>query len=261
MASPGYPHELTPAKHNAGDVSNNQKGDKVIRLHVLQHVPFEGPGCIADWAKEKDHTITVTRLYAGDALPGYADFDWLIVMGGPMGVYDEDRYAWLPSEKTFIRGAVGAQKTVLGICLGAQLLANVLGAPVIRNPQREIGWFPLQLTKNGAASLLFAGLPEQIPAFHWHGDTFALPPQADLLASSEGCAYQAFVYRQRVVGLQFHLEVRPENVQALIAHCGDEISDGPFMQPAAQLLADEEQFKLINSYMTHVLDQLAKSEP
>jgi GMP synthase (glutamine-hydrolysing) len=230
-----------------------------MRLHYLQHVPFEGLGCIASWAEDKGYPVTVTRLYAGDPLPEYDAFDWLIVLGGPMGIYDDNRYPWLSAEKTFIRGAVDAQKIILGICLGAQLIADILGGPVTRNPQREIGWFPLRLTEKGAASSLFVGLPDTMLAFHWHGDTFALPPQAELLASSEGCLTQAFIYNQRVVGFQFHLEVQPENAQALITHCGDEIGAGPYMQTSAQMLADENLFKCANNYMYSILDQVTRS--
>lgn len=228
-----------------------------MRIHYVQHVPFEGLGCIAPWAAQRGHSLSVTRLYAGEVLPACDAFDWLVVLGGPMGIYDEAQYPWLAGEKTFIRGAVAAQKTILGICLGAQLVADVLGGPVTRNPQREIGWFPLSLTAPAASSPLFGGLPDPLWAFHWHGDTFALPPQSTLMASSEGCVHQAFVYGSRIVGLQFHCEVQPENVRALIAHCGDELGDGPFMQTPAQILADDRLFTRANASMTGLLDRLA----
>lgn len=230
-----------------------------MRIHYLQHVPFEGPGCIADWAAAHGHQLSATRLFAGELPPAVSAVDWVVVMGGPMNVYEEDRYAWLADEKAFIRAAIDADKTVLGICLGAQLIADVLGGPVTRNPVGEIGWFPIELTPAGAAHPLLADLPSTLNAFHWHDDTFALPPGSTLLASSEGCTNQAFAYGRRVVGLQFHLEMGFSNAQNLIANCQCEIGDGPYMQRPDDLLADGFCFEDANHFMFSVLDRLAEA--
>lgn len=205
-----------------------------MRVRVLQHVPFEGPGSLADWFAARQYPLSVTRLDVGEPLPSPDTFDLLVVMGGPMGVYDTAEYPWLTAELELIRQAVHGGKRVLGICLGAQLLASALGATVTRNPQKEIGWFPLQV--NAASHPLAAALGEAPTVFHWHGDTFALPQDAVLLASSEACQHQAFVYRDTALGLQFHLETTPASIQALIDHCGQELRPSASVQSAQAIL-------------------------
>ena len=147
-------------------------------IHCLQHVPFEGPFGIADWAAARGHALRLTPLYDGVAPPEPADFDWLVIMGGPMGVGDEGRYPWLAAEKDSIRRGIAAGKTLVGVCLGAQLLAEALGARVYRHREREIGWMPIDLTAAGQASPVFGFLPLSLPVFHWHGDTFEPPASA-----------------------------------------------------------------------------------
>ena len=143
-------------------------------------------------------------------------------MGGPMGVYDESVYPWLAEEKAFIKQIIAQNKPVLGICLGAQLIAEVLGAHVRKNDQREIGFFPL--TGDGKI------FPAEFMAFHWHGDTFGIPDGAVHLASSAACKNQAFIYRDKVLALQFHLETTDESLLSLYEHCQNEITGGPFIQ-------------------------------
>jgi GMP synthase-like glutamine amidotransferase len=227
-----------------------------MRLHCLQHVPFEGLAYIGDWANQKGHAVTTTRLYANDPFPSLDDFDWLIIMGGPMNIYEEERYPWLKTEKTIIRRVLQSEKIILGVCLGGQLIADALGGPVTRNPQREIGWFPITLTPSAADSTVFRDLSAELLVFHWHGDTFAIPPGAKHIASSVACANQAFIYDQRVVGLQFHMDTRPEEAQALIAHCADEIEPGPYMQTPEQILEDATRFQQANGYLRKILEQL-----
>jgi len=138
-----------------------------MKLHWLQHVPFEGLGIIEEWAETNSFEFSCTRLHADEQLPRIGSFDWLVVMGGPMGIYDHEEHPWLVAEKRFIKNAIDAGKTVLGICLGAQLIADVLGAKVYAGPQKEIGWFPIRRAE-GAPEII----PEELTAFHWHGDTF-----------------------------------------------------------------------------------------
>lgn len=178
-----------------------------MRIHWLQHADHEDPGCITPWLAQRDAKVGKTCLPAGDTLPSVDAFDALIVMGGPMNIYEHAEHPWLAPEKRFIRAAIEAQRRVLGICLGSQLIADVLGAPVTRNPHPEIGWFDVRLNTQGQAHPLFADWPQTFEAFHWHGDTFAIPPGAQNLACSDACAHQAFVYGHHVLGLQFHLEV------------------------------------------------------
>ena len=229
-----------------------------MTLHVLQHVPFEGPARIAGWARERGHALATTRLFAGEALPAVADVDRLVVMGGPMGVGDEAKHPWLADEKAFLREAIDAGRSVVGVCLGAQLVAEVLGARVYPNAEKEIGWFPVERTEAGRAHPLTAALPERLTAFHWHGDTFALPDGAVHLMRSAACAHQAFLYDGRVLGLQFHLEATPESVQALAEACADEAAaGGAYEQPAERLAAaSAEDYRRCHETLWHLLDGL-----
>lgn len=227
-----------------------------LHIHWLQHVAFEGLGSIEPWATSRGHALSVTRLYAGDPLPSAGNFDWLIVMGGPMGVGDETAFPWLASEKRLLREALAAGKTVLGICLGAQLLAEALGAAVRRNRHREIGWFPIRLAQGPEAHPLVGGWPAELEVFHWHGDTFEAPAGATLLAASAGCANQAFASGERVVGLQFHLETTPAAARALIENCPGDLAPGPFVQDAGTLLADTGRFERVNALMRRTLEAL-----
>jgi GMP synthase-like glutamine amidotransferase len=159
-----------------------------MKIHYLQHVPFETPGEITAWASRKGHIVTASRVFAGEPVPEADRYDWLVVMGGPMGVEDESAHDWLSREKRAIASAIEHGKTVVGVCLGAQLIAAVLGARVYRNATKEIGWFPVTLTKSGGSHALTKDLPAQFSAFHWHGDTFDPPAGADHLMRSEACA-------------------------------------------------------------------------
>jgi GMP synthase-like glutamine amidotransferase len=152
---------------------------------------------------------------------------------------------------------IAASKRVLGICLGAQLLAEVLGARVYRNKHREIGWFPVQRMPGNASSALFAVFPAEVDVFHWHGDTFDLPANAELLASSAACPNQGFIFRNQVLALQFHLETTPQGATDLIAHCGNELDGSPYVQDAITLLAEPQRFAKINHIMADVLDTFA----
>lgn len=223
-----------------------------MRIHSLQHVAFEGLGSIEDWAKDQGAGLTCSRLYDNEALPGLSDFDWLVVLGGPMNIYQEEVYPWLRREKAFIKAAIEAGKTVIGICLGAQLIADVLGAAVSRNPQREIGWFPLTSVHQDLRDII----PAPALVMHWHGDTFALPEGAERLAASVACQNQGFIYRQRVLGLQFHLETTAKNLAALIDHCREDLVPGPYVQTADEMLAHPDRFSAINRMMAALLDRL-----
>lgn len=224
-----------------------------MRIHSLQHVPFEDIGSMASDFQARNYSVTTTHWYAGDAAPNINSFDALIVMGGPMGIYDEAIYPWLADEKKLIKEAIDAGKIVLGICLGAQLIADVLGGKVTRNAHKEIGWFPLSIVPEASEhplARIFATYPE---VFHWHGDTFAIPQDALHLASSEACANQAFVYKDHVYGFQFHLETTPASATALIANCADDIDSSRYTQPGQVILADGNKFNRINQAMSEVI--------
>lgn len=202
-----------------------------MRIHWIQHVSFEGLGCIEPWLTENGHEVTCTRLWAGDVFPMAEKVDGLIVMGGPMGVYDEAVYPWLADEKRFIKQIIDQNKRVLGICLGAQLIAEVLGSRVWKNEHREIGFFPIIGTGETG---LFNGLENQM-VFHWHGDTFGIPKGAVRLASSEATKNQAFLYGGKVLAMQFHFETTEESLLSLYEKASDEITDAPFIQTLEEM--------------------------
>ncbi len=229
---------------------------KSLRVHYLQHVPFEGPGYIESWALARGHRLTSTPVYDGKPLPQTESFDWLVVLGGPMGVYDEKELSWLTREKRLIGEALPQGKTVIGICLGAQLMACVLGARVSRNPHREIGWFPVEsLPEN--ISKGYGLLPARFEAFHWHGDTFDIPRSAVHLSRSSACENQAFLFGKNALALQFHLESTLEGVRSLVTGCAAELTGGEFIQTPDEMLAGPERFRSINGILMNTLDRMA----
>jgi GMP synthase-like glutamine amidotransferase len=225
-----------------------------MRAHVFQHVPFEGPGSIAPWLEARGATIGVTRFFQNDPLPKIEEIDFLVVMGGPMSVNDERVLPWLVTEKRFIREMIDHGKPVLGICLGAQMIANVLGAKVYPNPEKEIGWWPVQSTPGADHPHAVFRFPDHCVVFHWHGETFDLPQGAVRLAKSAACANQAFQFGANVIGLQFHLETTPASARELVANCRDELVPGKYIQSGSAILAaPPEQYATINALMEQVL--------
>jgi GMP synthase-like glutamine amidotransferase len=228
-----------------------------MHIHYLQHVAFEDAANIAVWARRRAHRLSHTRLDLGEALPEPESIDWLVVMGGPMNVDEHAEYPWLICEKQFIRRVIDRGVPVLGVCLGGQLISAVLGGQVTKNRQKEIGWFPVTLTPEAAATPVFAGLPQQVPAFHWHGDTFSIPAGAIRLAKSEGCDNQAFQYGRKVVAMQFHWDYSLSSAETMIRHCGEELVDSPGIQHPAELLACPERFAEIQVLLDRLLDAMA----
>lgn len=229
-----------------------------MRIHYFQHVPFEGLGNIEGWIKSGNHELSATRFYAADPLPQINEIDWLIVMGGPMGAYDDKKYPWLAEEKGFIEASIRTGKKVLGICLGAQLIASVLGVKVYPHMHKEIGWFPLKLTDEGMQSRIFQGFPREFPAFHWHGDTFDFPAEAARLAETAACRNQAFTRGDDVAGLQFHLDVTRESIEKLIENCGAELVSAQYIQAPERMLQSEDEFEEIRKYMYKLLDNFSE---
>jgi len=224
-----------------------------MNIHYLQHVPHEGPGFIEEWAKQKNHNLTVTKLYEDQLFPEMTDFDLLIVMGGPMSVYDDDKIPWLAEEKSFVVHAIADGKKMLGICLGAQLIAHLLGAKIVKSPHTEIGWYPVKKTTQHS---MFKDLPDEFTAFHWHGEMFDIPAGAERIFSSEGCENQGFIYYDTVVGFQFHFETTPESVDEMLAIESIEETEGKYVQTAEQIKSKIEYTKAINAYLTSILEHL-----
>jgi GMP synthase (glutamine-hydrolysing) len=179
------------------------------RFLVLQHIACEPPAAFEDELRSRGLDLERVELDEGEAAPDWRGFAGTIVMGGPMGAYEDDAHPWLAGEKRMLREAVEAGHPVWGVCLGAQLLAAALGARVYPGPEAEVGLLDVELTAAAAEDPVFAAAPRSFPTLQWHGDTFDLPPGATLLASSPAYENQAFVY-SRAYALQFHLEVSPE---------------------------------------------------
>ena len=231
-----------------------------MQAHFFQHVPFENLGAIEPWLRASGYSISQTAFFQPSfSLPSVDTIDLLIVLGGPMSVNDEAQYPWLVREKEFIRQAIAAGKPILSICLGAQLMANALGAKVYPNAVKEIGWFPImgqQGESEESKSDLFQ-FPSSLEVFHWHGETFDLPPGAELIASSEACEHQAFQIGRSAIGLQCHLETTPTAAQALVDNCADELIPGPFVQDATIILADNQaRFITMGAVLVQLLEYL-----
>jgi GMP synthase-like glutamine amidotransferase len=225
-----------------------------MHIHWIQHVPFEGLGNIEEWITKNNHQLTCTKQFAGDPLPELNNFDLLIVMGGPMGVYDTDQYAWLNDELLLIKQTIDANKPALGICLGSQFIAAALGAKVYPGPVKEIGWFPVEIKNKNILSF-----NETTPVvFHWHGDTFDLPEQAELVASTKEVHHQAFKYN-KAIGLQFHLEQTEATIKQMLTNCGDELlAGGKKVQTSDFIQGEKTYFESNKAVMFKILDQLTK---
>ncbi len=227
-----------------------------MRAQVFQHVPFEGPGHFAPGLRRAGFQLAVTEFFAAPRLPDPESVDFLLLMGGPMSVNDEALLPWLKDEKEFIRRFSKTGKPMLGVCLGAQLIASALGARVYPNPEKEIGWFPITdaLPPNQDSAFRF---PPSAEVFHWHGETFGLPPGAVHLARSRACENQAFQLGRATIGLQFHLETTPESARALIDNARAELVPAPFVQSEVALRAvPAEKYLALNRLMDDLLAYL-----
>jgi GMP synthase-like glutamine amidotransferase len=230
-----------------------------MKVHVLQHVANEGLGSIALWLAAQKAAVTFTHFYdQTSVLPSPDGFDLVIALGGPMSVNDEAQLPWLIAEKQFLRAVMQRGTAVLGICLGAQLIASACGARVYPNTEKEIGWFPVQGILQTENVFQF---PEQTDVFHWHGETFALPQGAVHLARSAACENQAFQLGNNIIGLQFHLETDAESAKAFVDADNAEapekrelVRGKPYIQSAESILhAPAKKYADINALMESVL--------
>ncbi|PIQ44152.1 MAG: amidotransferase [Gammaproteobacteria bacterium CG11_big_fil_rev_8_21_14_0_20_46_22] len=230
-----------------------------MRLHTIQHVPFEGLGHIRHWAEIKNASFSVSLPFQSVDFPHPDEFDVLVIMGGPMGVHDHDQHPWILNEKHFIEQALKAGKQVIGVCLGAQMIADVLGGTVTRNQLPEIGWFPIRWTDEAKAMPMFAGLPELSTVYHWHFDAFSLPSGAVRLAYSEATENQAFLYGDQALALQCHLEMEPRVVQSLVSRFPEVLDTTQhYIQSAEVMLEDNARFEQSSHFLYQILNHFVK---
>lgn len=211
-----------------------------------------------DWFQSKGYELNTVKLFESEDLPSIKEIDFLVILGGPMGACEEDKYKYLTKEKLLIQRLSLTKVPILGICLGAQLIASALGAKVYQHTQKEIGWFKIKGNLSADANLFT--FPETATVFQWHSDTFDLPPKATLIAESEACRNQAFQIGKSILGLQFHLEFSQKTIEQLIEHFGEQISDAPYIQKPAQIQAAEiNTLKGAQSLLAKVLEYLHAS--
>ncbi len=226
-----------------------------MRIQTIIHAPFEKPGEIEAWATKKGLSLSYCNTYAGDELPNPEEVDLLILMGGPQSATDLDSYPYLKQEVTFTRKIIDLNKPVLGVCLGAQIIGECLGASTERSEYKEIGLFPIRLTSDGLDDPVFKNFSDTFDVMHWHGDMPGLTQDSVLLATSRGCSRQAIRYKDRVYGLQFHLEMTPELLKGMIEHCPQDLQAGEYIRTRQELLGSE--LGKVNKKIHVVLDYLA----
>jgi GMP synthase-like glutamine amidotransferase len=224
-----------------------------MHVHSLEHAPNEGAGRIADWARIRGYEFAATRLDRGDPLPSIDDIDLLVIMGGGMNIYQHRDFPWLVEEKRLIARAAARGKAMLGVCLGAQLIADVLGGKVVQNPCKEIGWFPVRFVDRQPP---FEAFPAECTVFHWHGDTFELPARARRVAESDGCGNQAFLFGDRIAGLQFHIEVTVDAALSFCEGMDAELQPARFVQTREQIATNAPNLTHADSALWGLLDRL-----
>ncbi len=225
-----------------------------MRICCLQHTENPGDTYLTQWAEHHGHIWECILVPAANELPRLREVDCLVVLGGPMSVWEEDRYPWLRKEKFYIEGFIEAEKPVLGICLGVQLLADVLGARTYKGSHKEIGWFTAETAGESRQTWLGDTLPARFETFLWHGDSYELPDGAVRLARSDAFENQGFIWNQ-TLGLQFHLEVTPDWVNMLANRDAGELVAAPYVQSADVILGKPASLYLHNNALMNALLQ------
>ncbi|NGX58188.1 MAG: hypothetical protein K940chlam3_01093 [Chlamydiae bacterium] len=225
-----------------------------MKIQFVLHADFEQPGVIATWANQKGFETKYCRPFLGETIPTIHEFDWLVVMGGPQSPLKLETYPFLRNEIELIKQALLANKTVLGFCLGAQLLGEAFDAPTERSPHKEVGVFPIELTEEGCSDPLLQGIPRKLSVVHWHNDMPGLTQESRALAVSDGCPRQIIRYSKRAYGFQCHLETTRQDIEEMIEHSENDFVPGKYIQSKSDFLASD--FSSINAVMDHILERL-----
>lgn len=229
-----------------------------MKIHCIRHEPFEGLACIEDWINHNNHELSCTYTYLHQSFPGECTFDLLIIMGGTASIYNSLQESWYLEEKQFIEACISQGRKVLGICLGAQIIASILGSRIYPAKSKEVGWYPVEFNKELDHGMEF--LPDWLNTFHWHGDTFDIPQDAVPLASSELTPNQGFTYNNHVFAMQFHPEMTKTGLQKLIRASGRELMEkGKYIQTAEQIMEKDYLTGENNALMYEILDYLVNA--
>jgi len=221
-----------------------------MNIHILQHAEWETIGQIDNWFSKNGLSYSTTHLYKGERLPE-TKVDFLVVMGGPMSIFEDNNHSWLKQEREFIKQTINTDAIVLGICLGSQFIADALGAKVFPGKEKEIGFFDIKKANHHPIT---DNLPNKFEVFHWHGDTFETPENAINLFSSELTKNQGFIYDDRVIALQFHLEVGSTEINRFVENGNDELIPANYVQHKKDILIQNFDFYKSNSYLFNILD-------
>ncbi|SFD17391.1 GMP synthase (glutamine-hydrolysing) [Chitinophaga sp. CF118] len=229
-----------------------------MNILCITHADFETPGVITSWASNNDHYFKVEKPYKGEPISDVTDFDFLIVMGGPQSPLKTNEFPYLALETDLIRSAIKENKPVLGLCLGAQLIGEALGAKTSQSPEKEVGVYPVTLTTAGINDPLLKDFPDNSPVIHWHNDMPGLTAEAVVLAYSPGCPRQIVRYKKNVYGFQCHLEIDADGIRKMITACPEDFAPSKYTQTQQELLA--QNYSSINELMLTFLDRFIDLE-
>ena len=225
-----------------------------MHIHCILHADFEKLGVIEDWAFSRDVRLSLTRSDLSEPFPHPSAFEILVLLGGPQSACELQRYSYLQREVELIRQSIQAQRSILGICLGAQILGEALGASACKSPEREVGFFEVTCLAAADQDPVFSKFPPRFNAIHWHNDMPSIPVGGRLLAESKGCPHQAFAYGDRNYGLQFHLEMKQSNLQEMVRAVPSDLTPGRYIESKEMLLAHDlgEMHRLLFLLLDHL---------